>query len=215
MRKCEEITELLAAFADGGLDGAAGEEVERHVAGCAACRSEVAALREALAVVKAGAAAPAEAAGAEGSEKDEAFWRDFGRDTRLAYERAVETNRTGVWGWLRGLGWWPAPLIVVGAAILVVIFSGIGRRHDRERADGPRIPDGGVGVEVEDVDLGLEGVEDMNEEELDRVLTAFDDEEEGETTDGEPAETAEPYEAIEELDDDEIERVLDAFTKGV
>ncbi len=42
--KCDEVRLLLVSFADGALAGARAEAVRAHVAGCAACREELAQL---------------------------------------------------------------------------------------------------------------------------------------------------------------------------
>ena len=42
--KCDEVGLLLVSFADGALAGARAEAVRAHIAGCAACREELAQL---------------------------------------------------------------------------------------------------------------------------------------------------------------------------
>ncbi len=49
MMTCDEIVERLDAFVDGAGDEAAFQEIELHLAGCAACREEERALRDLLA----------------------------------------------------------------------------------------------------------------------------------------------------------------------
>jgi anti-sigma factor RsiW len=44
--KCRRITRLLSPWQDGELDAALGEELERHLLGCPACRGRCDALRE-------------------------------------------------------------------------------------------------------------------------------------------------------------------------
>lgn len=215
MSDCDQVRELLAAFADGGLEGAERADVARHVEGCAACRAEVGELRQTLADARGGAAAGAEA-------KDERFWRDFGRETRLAYERAKERESSTIWGWLRGGGWKPAAVMGAAAVAIVVVLAVVGGGGKApQRAHNQMLPDAGVPADVGDGEetLGVtgwaEGVDDMSEEQLDLVLSDLgDDDEAEENVDDEDAD-GEPLEAIEELDDDEIERVLDALTKGV
>ena len=43
---CQRITRMLSAFQDGELDPGRRQEVERHLAGCAACRREWEGLQE-------------------------------------------------------------------------------------------------------------------------------------------------------------------------
>jgi anti-sigma factor RsiW len=60
--RCSKVTKMLGAFEDGELDAHVAEEVERHIAQCAACRREFEALRS-VASFLGGALAPPEIAG--------------------------------------------------------------------------------------------------------------------------------------------------------
>lgn len=106
---CTQARELLAAFADGGLEGREHETVAAHVRGCAACTEEVRVLREILGDTRRLAAPRA---------KDEAFWQDMARDIRVA----VADTRPRFF-------WWRLPALGVGfamaaAAVLWVYVHG-------------------------------------------------------------------------------------------
>ncbi len=84
---CARVGELLAAFADGGLEGREHDAVAAHVAGCPACAAEVRALREVLVETRR-AGTPA--------ARDDAFWTDLTRAIRVAVA-ADPAPRTGFW----------------------------------------------------------------------------------------------------------------------
>lgn len=109
---CTQARELLAAFADGGLEGREHETVAAHVRGCAACTEEVRVLREILGDTRRLAAPRA---------KDEVFWQDMSRDIRVAVaEDSARRPR---------FFWWRLPALGVGfamaaAAVLWVYVHG-------------------------------------------------------------------------------------------
>ena len=110
---CEGVSELLAAFADGGLEGRERQRVEAHVASCARCGDEVRALREVLVETRRAAAHAAPAHG------DDAFWQSLTLDIRVAVA-AEPAPRTS---------WWRMPVMAVAfaaaaAAVLYVYAKG-------------------------------------------------------------------------------------------
>jgi hypothetical protein len=73
---CKQVAELLAAYADGGLEGREHDTVAAHVRGCAACAGEVRLVRELLDDTKRlGAGVP---------ERGERFWQALARDIDVA-----------------------------------------------------------------------------------------------------------------------------------
>jgi len=109
---CAKASELLAAFADGGLEGNERDEVAAHVRGCDACSEEVRVLREVLADTRRLAAPDAH------TTKDEAFWLDLARDIRVAVAESRPT-----------IPWWRLPAIsaafaMAAAAVLWVYLKG-------------------------------------------------------------------------------------------
>jgi len=188
---CAGVSELLAAFADGGLEGRERERVEAHVAGCPACAEEVRVLREVLVETRR-AAAP--------STKDEAFWIDLTRDIRTAVA-AEPPARTS---------WWRMPVMAFGfaaaaAAVLYVYAKGhapgapavVAHHH---RAPLPAPPT-------------VEDLEEMNADELEAVNAALADDFADAPDDDELAATA-PAAAenlIENLSDEDAARVQAAL----
>jgi anti-sigma factor RsiW len=144
----DEAQRLLSAYADGGLDGAEREAVEAHVASCAACGDEVTTVRALLVEVRRLPVA---------TEQDDAFFRDFGREVRLAYERAESKS---IWTWLR------KPALIAGfCAAAALILGVVIMRRDRPELAAPRaLPE----VIVDQ--------EDLSPVELARALAALDGE---------------------------------------
>ena len=149
----DEAQRMLSAFADGGLDGAEREAVEAHVASCTACADEVNTVRALLVEVR---RLPVE------TQKDDTFFRDFGREVRLACERAESKS---IWTWLR------KPALIAGfcaaaALILGVVIMRRGAPGDRPhlRALPEVIPE----VMIDQ--------EDLSPAELERALAALDGE---------------------------------------
>ena len=94
---CERVSELLAAFADGGLEGREHDQVAAHVAGCARCADEVKVLREVLVETRRAATPPT---------RDDVFWQGLTRDIRVAVDAAPAAR----------MGWWRMPVMALGFA---------------------------------------------------------------------------------------------------
>jgi len=151
----DEAQRLVSAYADGGLDGVERQAVEAHIASCSGCADEVKAVRALLAEVRRLPVEPLE------SDKDDAFFRDFGRDVRLACERAESRS---IWTWLQ------KPALIAGfcaaaALILVAVVTRRGTPTDRPHLAAPRaLPE----VIVDQ--------EDLSPVELERALAALEGE---------------------------------------
>jgi anti-sigma factor RsiW len=110
---CARIAELLAAYADGGLEGSEHDDVATHVRGCPGCTEEVRVLREVLADTRRLHEAPARV-------RDEAFWSDLARDIRVAVAAEKAMPR---------VSWWRLPAVtaafaLAAAAVLWVVVKG-------------------------------------------------------------------------------------------
>jgi hypothetical protein len=144
--------ELLAAFADDGLCGREREEMTEHIAGCAACAAEVRSIRALLGEVR---RAP------PGEQRDDAFFRDFARDVRQAYDKAEQAEQKGLWAWLR------RPALVAG--VCAVAAGALGVALVVRRAPGPDARPASRPIPEVIVDQ-----EDLSPQELARVLHSFD-----------------------------------------
>ena len=117
---CHAYEPLLAEHLFGELDSASRQRLAAHLAGCPACRAELAELEAAVEV----------AAAAPRPEPDAAYWRGY--DARLAARLAREDRPA--WP-ARLAAWWrqsipaPAPawhLQLAGAVALLVVGVGLG-----------------------------------------------------------------------------------------
>jgi Putative zinc-finger len=136
---CAHARELLAAFADGGLEGREHAEVAAHVRGCAACTEEVRVLREVLGDTRRLAAPVA---------KDDVFWQNMARDIRVA---VADARPRFFWWRLPALG---VAFAMAAAAVLWVYVHGqstFGRKGlPRVVAHAPRpMPDS---FDIDDLD---------------------------------------------------------------
>jgi hypothetical protein len=143
---CAQASELLAAFAGGGLEGREHDAVAGHVRGCAACVEEVRVLREILGDTRRLAAPPM---------RDETFWHDMARDIRVAVTDQ-EKRRRFFWWRLPALGF---AFALAAAAVLWVYVRGQptfapgGKGGRTIAAHAPRpLPDSFLVPDVEDVD---------------------------------------------------------------
>jgi hypothetical protein len=215
---CDDLAERLAPHAVADDD----DEVAVHVEGCASCRKEIGALRETLRAVK---------DAARMAPRDEAFWTDLGRDVRLAWDRAEEERTRRRWWGLPRAVWVGLGIAVTGAAALLLVLRLRGAPDTiPPEAGGPQSGFAGWGGS-EGHELPMIDEEDIEGEDLDRVLTALEEAQDREverairnaaTSIGIDRDAAEaltgetdPYETVEDLDDDELERVLAALAKGV
>ncbi len=149
----ERAEKLLAAFADDGLEGREREDLAEHVGGCARCAAEVKAIRALL----------GEARRAPGGEpRDDAFFRDFARDVRLAYDKAEQAEKGGVWAWLR------RPALI--AAVCAAATGALGIALVVRRA----APADGRAAAPRPVPQVIVDQEDLSPLELARVLHSFD-----------------------------------------
>jgi len=98
---CAQVSELLAAFADGGLEGREHDEVATHVRGCAACAEEVRVIRELL--------DDARQSGDDEAARSDRFWQTLERDIRVA----VDATRPKV-------PWWRLPALTTAFALAAV-----------------------------------------------------------------------------------------------
>jgi len=142
---CAQARGLLAAFADGGLEGREHAEVAAHVRGCAACAEEVRVLREILADTRRLAAHAPPARG------DEAFWQDMARDIRVAVAQDSATRPRFFWWRLPALG---VAFAMAAAAVLWVYVHGqstFGRRNAAKSVPHapPPLPDS---FDIDDLD---------------------------------------------------------------
>jgi anti-sigma factor RsiW len=183
----ERADELLAAFADDGLDGAERAGVAEHVAACDRCAAELRRLRAFLGDVR---RAPA------GEQRDDAFFRDMARDVRLAYADAQHADKTGVWAWLRR----PALIASVCAAAAGALGVAVVMRRPAAPEIAPHA--------LRPVPEVIVDQEDLSPQELVRVLHSFD----GEATPPQdedmalaPSGGAEV--ALETLDEDALQRL--------
>jgi len=112
---CAQAQELLAAFADGGLEGREHDTVAAHVRGCPACAEEVRVLREILGDTRR-LAAPAQP-----KHGDEAFWQDMARDIRVAVAQDSAQRPRFFWWRLPAIG---AAFALAAAAVLWVYVHG-------------------------------------------------------------------------------------------
>ncbi|HKA92115.1 MAG TPA: zf-HC2 domain-containing protein [Haliangiales bacterium] len=180
--------ELLAAFADDGLDGRERQDMAEHVAGCARCTAEVKAIRALLADVR---RAPA------GEQRDEAFFREFSRDVRLAYDKAAEAEKAGLWAWLR------RPALI--AAVCAAATAAFGVALVARRAGAPDRP-----AVLHPVPPVIEDQEDLSPPELARVLHSFEGEAPAPGVADEDMAVVSPGGAeiaLETLDDDALTRL--------
>jgi len=97
---CAQVSELLAAYADGGLEGREHDEVAEHVRGCTACAEEVRHIRDLLGDARQLAAGPAE------EERGEIFWHSLGRDINAAVAAAQPK-----------VPWWRLPAVTSAFAM--------------------------------------------------------------------------------------------------
>jgi predicted anti-sigma-YlaC factor YlaD len=112
---CTQVQELLAAFADGGLEGREHDLVAAHVRGCTACADEVRVLRELLGDTRR-LAAPAPP-----RQGDEAFWHDMARDIRAAVAQDSARRPRSFWWRVPALG---VAFAMAAAAVLWVYVHG-------------------------------------------------------------------------------------------
>lgn len=195
----EDISELLAAYADGGLSGAERARVEAHLADDAEARAEVDALRRAINATRAAQPRPAA----------EPAWDEMARAIRAACEAEGPTPapRRGVLAWLRELvrPRYAGPVLVVAAAVvLFVVWSG--QRGDERPSVGPapheRVAATAPAVEPPAVDaLRAEAVEDLDDAELDALLAELEPAAELDDTEFDPSETL-PADGVATFDDD-------------
>jgi hypothetical protein len=185
---CASIRELLAAFADGGLEGRERERVAAHVAGCAACAEEVRLLREILVETRR-AAAP--------TTRDESFWQDLTRDIRTAVAAEPAPR----------MSFWRLPLVAFGLAAALGAVLYVSARGDRAapavatRVEAPApLP---RTVDPEDVD-------DLDDTQLEAVNAALSDDYADAPDDDELAVSAPPAPEtlIENLSDEAVARVV-------
>ena len=180
----DEAQRMLSAFADGGLDGAEHEAVEAHVASCTPCADEVNAVRALLVEVR---RLPVE------TQKDDAFFRDFGREVRLACERAESKS---LWTWLR------KPALIAGFCAAATLILGVVIMRRGTPGDSPHLR---ALPEV------MVDPEDLSPAELERALAALDGELDlsaglrDEETAMVPSGGAE--QSLESLDDDALQRL--------
>jgi anti-sigma factor RsiW len=157
---CGRVRELLAAYADGGLDGRERDDVAAHVAKCPDCAEEVRALRDLLAETRRLVAPP---------PRDEAFWIDLARDIRVA---VAETPPR--------VAWWRLPAVAAGlvAAFAAVLFVTASRGPNGANRSAPPAPTTSAKVTIEelydDEPAGAENlVENLSEDDVARVRTAL------------------------------------------
>jgi anti-sigma factor RsiW len=146
----DEAQRLLSAYADGGLDGAEREAMEAHIASCTACADEVTTVRALLVEVRRLPAA---------TEQDDAFFRDFGREVRLAYERAESKS---IWTWLR------KPALIAGFCAAAALILGVVIMRRGTTSDRPELAASRALPEV------IVDQEDLSPVELARALAALD-----------------------------------------
>lgn len=184
---CTRISELLAAFADGGLETDEAKHVAAHVASCSSCAADVHQIRRILRETRtSGAPEP----------KDERFWQDFARDIRLAVGTAQPARPA----------WWRLPVVAFGfaaaaAAVLYVYVQGPGAQapmpvtasHSRSVLPATYELEDLDATQLEAVHAALEGLDDE--------MTPPDDDELA-TTSPEIAETL-----VESLDEEDMARV--------
>ena len=111
MATCDELRELLAAYADGELDETTRARVRAHLVGCPDCRRDLAGLERVDAMFRAAAVPePAEAAWDRVSAA-------LDRTLAASSPAPVRRERRGVFGW------WLVPAgALAAAAILMAVF---------------------------------------------------------------------------------------------
>jgi anti-sigma factor RsiW len=189
--KHEQASELLAAYADGGLEGREQDAVATHVAGCARCAAEVRALRSFLGDTRqAGAPAP----------RDELFWQGLARDIRVA----VDDHKPHV-------PWWRAPLLGLSFALAATAVVWVAIR-------GPLPAPRGAGVATAPrVSAPLPpsfDIEDLDADALSTVAAALDAAPASSEVEDEElavASPASPETLVENLDDNAVTRLAAAL----
>lgn len=197
---CRRASDLLSAFADGGLDPALHAAVARHVAACEACTRELAKTRDLLGALRQLSPGPV---------RSEADWGDFSRSVRLAFQRSVEEDRARtlslalprrLWRLLFGAG----TALALGTAAFVVV----------ERTHGPSDTGGGPVLER----VVLQPGQPARPGEPARPGAGLRDDEaarlEAAGRLGDLLGDADPDELLDELDDEQLERVGKALTPG-
>jgi len=121
--ECDKLGSLLSAHADGELDGADRERVERHLAGCADCRERLESYREMDAA--AASAASSEALRGIAPEVPAEEWRRRGAKLRAAV-RPVRPASGGMLRRVRRV----AAVLVLGAAAALVLALVLARNVD-------------------------------------------------------------------------------------
>lgn len=119
-----ELSELLAAYADGGLTGAERARVEALLAADPHAQAEVEALRTVINATRAAQPRPT----------TEPAWDEMAQAIRAACRDDAPPPRKGLVGWLRELlrpRYAGPALVVAAAAVLFVVWSG------RRQAAGP------------------------------------------------------------------------------
>lgn len=198
---CAKARELLAAFADGGLEGREHDAVAAHVRGCAACAEEVRVLREILVETRR-LAAPASP-----KQGDDAFWQDMAQGIRVAVAQDSAT-RSRFFRWrLPALG---AAFALAAGAVLWVYVRGqstFGRNApDRVAAHAPRpLPEG----------PDLDDLDDLDADQLASVSAALSGEDATPPTPDEDelavATAAAAENLVDNLDDTDLSRVATAL----
>ena len=141
---------VLNELVDGELDTAAQAEIERHLAGCAACRATVDDLREIRRV----------AASLDPRQPPARAWSRIERAIALEREHAAAGESAGGAtvrsGWSRGTIGWLAAAAVLVLATIVGLRYGIGRQApsdttaaDATSASGAGGADASVAIEAE------------------------------------------------------------------
>ena len=198
--------ELLDLYVAGALEGDRVVDLERHLATCVACRTEERETRKLLAQV---AAEPR-------PDPGDAFFVDMSREIRKACAD-VDARPRGVVGWMKSF--W-RPIVVVGlaasaaAAILVIVST----RHGAEtksvaKTEAPAAEHKKLTIPK------VNDVEDMDDEQLDRILSSFEEDEqpvaEDEDEDDVLGDDTALHDTMEDLDEEELDRVYAALEKGV
>jgi len=135
MDTCNELSEYLAAYADGELEGDLRERVRAHLEACETCRAECAALAKIVALYR--DAPPPEMAEADWSRVSSAL-----EATMAETPVSIETLRAGASGRRRWLQWvWPAAALAAAAVLVAVVIN-----WDVLVGTGPTGPTNGVPI---------------------------------------------------------------------
>jgi hypothetical protein len=200
MSDCTKTEELLAAYADGGLDGDEARLVGAHLSACARCRGEVEAMRDLLAV----------AGSRPVPERDEKLWTDMAREIRVAYD--TQAKRTS---------WFRRPIVMgsFAAAASIVLVVGLLRLGKTPATHAPK-PHELVAQATPKPkhDLAIVDENDLTDDEVREAHADLDADDEADTEDDaaqtEPsdddalaADAASTNDVIENLSDEEIARV--------